>query len=201
MDTEHYLRYWGKAGAGGEFHLLAFHSLDVAACGQVLLQRHDPLRHLLAARLGLDEATLQASLIFMLALHDIGKFSYRFQLLRKDFPALYPDLPPERQYHPRHDTLGAILWLGLLEQVVLHRFVAESARSRRMETALGCWMSAVLPVVGAKADGFGPRLASREQEIRPATDGWYAPRLCAPRQPGPHAQGKLGPRRQAPLPR
>ncbi|WP_170829078.1 HD domain-containing protein, partial [Pseudomonas sp. 21C1] len=37
-----YFRYWGKAspeqGGSPAYHLLAFHSLDVAACGQHLLQ-------------------------------------------------------------------------------------------------------------------------------------------------------------------
>lgn len=141
MVTQSYLHYWGKAGAVGEFHLLAYHALDVAACGQILISRHTSLRHLLSARLVLDEATLRDWLIFMLALHDIGKFSYRFQCLREDFPALAPDLPPARQYHTRHDTLGAILWSGLLEQTVIERFVAESTPARPMRTALGCWMA------------------------------------------------------------
>jgi CRISPR-associated endonuclease/helicase Cas3 len=144
METHGYLRYWGKAAAAGEFHLLAFHALDVAACAKVLIERHDALRRLLALRLSLDEATLARWLVFLLVLHDIGKFSYRFQCLRKDFPALESDLPPARQYHPRHDTLGAILWSGLLEQTVIDRFVAESAPSRPIRTALSYWMASAV---------------------------------------------------------
>ncbi|MBK1633074.1 hypothetical protein CKO31_20420 [Thiohalocapsa halophila] len=100
MYTRHYLRYWGKAGAAGEFHLLAYHALDVAACGKTLLERHSPLRDLLRARLGLPEAMLCAWLTFMLVLHDTGKFSYRFQRLRQDFPGLEPNPSLETQYHP-----------------------------------------------------------------------------------------------------
>ena len=141
MDTRHYLRYWGKAGAAGEFHLLAYHALDVAACGKTLLERHAPLRHLLRARLGLPEAMLCAWLTFMLVLHDTGKFSYRFQRLRQDFPGLEPNPSLETQYHPRHDTLGAILWFGHLQRTVMERFVAGAARSRQTRTALGYWMA------------------------------------------------------------
>ncbi len=142
MDTQSYLHYWGKGGGQGEFHRLVFHSLDVAACGQVLLRRHEPLRHLLALRLGLDDTTLHAWLVFMLALHDIGKFSFRFQCLRCDFPELANDLPLGcRPYHPRHDTLGQILWSNRLEAVVLARFVMQPAQSRQLKSALGLWMA------------------------------------------------------------
>ncbi|WP_295542259.1 CRISPR-associated helicase Cas3' [uncultured Thiohalocapsa sp.] len=143
MDSQKYLRYWGKAGSTGEFHLLAYHALDVAACGKIFVERHERLRQLLAVRLGLNETMLGLWLVFMLALHDLGKFSYRFQCLRAEFPGLPSTLPQARQYHPRHDTLGAAIWFELLERIVVDRFVAESTRSRPLKRALGYWLQAV----------------------------------------------------------
>lgn len=47
--TPRYFSYWGKArrneaDAGEPYHLLAYHSLDVAAVGSVLLDQHPFLR-------------------------------------------------------------------------------------------------------------------------------------------------------------
>lgn len=136
-----YFDYWGKAGETGDFHLLVYHSLDVAACGTVLLERHAPLRRLLSIRLGLAQTSLSSWLTFMLALHDVGKFSYRFQRLRCDWPHDPNDPAADAPYHPRHDTLGAVAWLGLLERPVIERFVAEPMRSRQGKTALRYWIA------------------------------------------------------------
>ncbi|MGB1008258.1 MAG: HD domain-containing protein, partial [Thiolinea sp.] len=53
-----YFRYWGKAkpcAEGGQpYHLLVYHSLDVAAVGQILLQQNPAyLQHLIQLT-GLD---------------------------------------------------------------------------------------------------------------------------------------------------
>jgi CRISPR-associated endonuclease/helicase Cas3 len=83
--------------------------LDIAAVGQVLLQRHTALRQLLAERLGLPEDTLIAWHTFFLALHDIGKFSKRFQGLIQHWP----------NYTIRHDSLGWLLWRENLADYLL----------------------------------------------------------------------------------
>ena len=142
---EPYQAYWGKANQEGGFHLLSYHALDVAACGWVLLTRHGGLRARLLDHLDIDEATLVAWLTFMLALHDVGKFSYRFQCLKPDFPWLARSLPQDRRYSVRHDTLGLVLWQGALEDAVFGQFIAEQAdRSslRQLRTALDIWISA-----------------------------------------------------------
>ena len=85
-DMPAYFRYWGKAGKGEDaerYHLLAYHCLDVAALGEVLLRRHTSLCRLFTDRLGLNTTTFLAWHRFFLTLHDLGKFSYRFQGLRK----------------------------------------------------------------------------------------------------------------------
>lgn len=72
-------RYWGKARSksidGAQWHLLVYHSLDVAAVGKILLERHERLRRDIAKSLGLNEETFLAWMVFFLALHDLGKFA------------------------------------------------------------------------------------------------------------------------------
>lgn len=92
MALQDYLRYWGKAqppGANGvRWHPLAWHSLDVAACAEALLD--DPFRAVtirLGAMAGADPASARLLLIRLAALHDIGKFSIGFQA---KVPELFP---------------------------------------------------------------------------------------------------------------
>lgn len=111
-----YFRYWGKArkegGQGAPCHLLAYHCLDVAAVGAVLLERHGFLRARLAGMLGVSEAALAAWVTTLLAWHDLGKFAESFQQLE---PALRTEWWGEaviRHYDLRHDSLGFLLWHG-----------------------------------------------------------------------------------------
>ncbi|WP_262731048.1 CRISPR-associated helicase Cas3' [Alloalcanivorax marinus] len=104
--------YWGKArpasAEGAAYHLLPFHSLDVAAVGWHLLAPERPLALLLARRLDLPPTVLRSLLVFFLGLHDLGKFARAFQGL-VSMGALVPPLASCR-YTERHDRLGAVLW-------------------------------------------------------------------------------------------
>lgn len=76
--------FWGKARPPAERplpsrHPLIFHSLDVAAVGEVLIRRWPGLGRRLASALGLDNDLLAALLVRLLALHDLGKFAPNFQ--------------------------------------------------------------------------------------------------------------------------
>lgn len=110
---ESYYAYWGKAkpeDSGSErFHLLPYHSLDVAACGQALLSLPRFSLTPLANALGWTRQQVEALFVFFLSLHDIGKFSLNFQGLA---PNLSDALvgPGNRSYDVRHDTLGWWLW-------------------------------------------------------------------------------------------
>ena len=113
-DSDSYYLYWGKASPqsqdGERFHLLPFHSLDVAACGQMLLGLPSFSLKPLAEELGWTQAQVESLFIFFLALHDLGKFARAFQGL---MPDLSPDLVPadaSKRYGKRHDTLGWLLW-------------------------------------------------------------------------------------------
>ena len=137
-----YWSYWGKASREGAFHLLPYHALDVAACAHVYLEQHHPLRARLSQLLGIDEESLVRWTTFMLALHDVGKFGYRFQCLRSVFPGIASELPSATGYTVRHDTLGLILWDTVLREAVVDRLVPEASGRRTIRTALGYWMAA-----------------------------------------------------------
>jgi CRISPR-associated endonuclease/helicase Cas3 len=76
-----YYKYWGKADNEGNYHLLPYHCLDVAAVGMVWLELDSVLRTRIAYAIGMDkdDPSLAASINFFLALHDFGKFDIRFQ--------------------------------------------------------------------------------------------------------------------------
>ncbi|MGP9663105.1 CRISPR-associated helicase Cas3' [Halomonas sp. AOP22-C1-8] len=107
-----YHRYAGKALPGQSedaCHLLAWHSLDVAAVGWHLLAPERPLTKQLAAQLGIEPEPLRRLMVFLLGLHDLGKFSRAFQEVLK--LALDGMAPPQgKPYKQRHDRLGVLLW-------------------------------------------------------------------------------------------
>lgn len=111
--------YWGKADRSGEYHLLPYHSLDVAAVGVCLLRQSTTLQQLMAEALpGVEMRSHESWLVFFLALHDLGKFSEAFQSQRADLVLeLRGRAPlPDKIYTLRHDTLGWLVWRQVLEQ-------------------------------------------------------------------------------------
>jgi CRISPR-associated endonuclease/helicase Cas3 len=115
-----YHSFWGKTrrrddGSDG-WHSIAYHSLDVAAVGSVLL-RDNGLPRVVAA--------LHPLLLTLLAWHDIGKFTRPFQCKVETLwpPVLSPFRPTSVSYG--HDTAG----YGLLINPPLSE----------MTTSLDCW--------------------------------------------------------------
>lgn len=108
-----YYFYWGKAKPsdnGNSCHLLPYHSLDVAAVGWYLLAPDRPLAQRLSSELRLSPEALRRLFVFLLGLHDLGKFSRAFQgLAQLDIEGLVPAVP-RYEYTVRHDSLGALLW-------------------------------------------------------------------------------------------
>jgi CRISPR-associated endonuclease/helicase Cas3 len=113
-----YLSYWAKARKSSEheplvYHLLPYHLLDVAAVGYTLLEQDTRLRKRLATLCGMNEDALHLWLVFMLALHDVGKFSQQFQKMRDDIVTECFHQPSLRSISPQkihHTTLGYALW-------------------------------------------------------------------------------------------
>lgn len=106
-----YWRYWGKTSKTADsYHLLVYHSLDVAAVGWKLMQPTSLLCRRLASQLSVKPEWLQHWFSFLLMLHDIGKFARAFQNLA---PNLSPELVPYQGqcvYRIRHDSLGYLFW-------------------------------------------------------------------------------------------
>ena len=94
-------------------HLLAYHSLDVAAVGDVYLQRSPALLTWLAQQLGqTDLDATRAWVVFWLSLHDLGKFSTSFQGQRADLVEQLQGAIPASlgAAGVRHDSLGMVFW-------------------------------------------------------------------------------------------
>jgi CRISPR-associated endonuclease/helicase Cas3 len=76
-------RYWGKARPDvtgqASHHTVLGHSLDVAACAFVLVDRHPAIRRKLSPQVAIDTDATAISFAAVCALHDIGKLDTRFQ--------------------------------------------------------------------------------------------------------------------------
>ena len=79
--------YWGKTrqgepGGGDDYHLLCWHSLDVAAMGYWMVKRDIYGLAGYFRRLGINDIENAAQFFaWLLCWHDIGKFSRSFQQL------------------------------------------------------------------------------------------------------------------------
>ena len=93
------LSLWGKARQSDPgrppCHPLVYHGLDVAAVGERLLELHAGTTARLAARCGWEPNSLRRAVVFLLALHDIGKIARPFQAKRPDlWPAVLGPIDP-----------------------------------------------------------------------------------------------------------
>jgi CRISPR-associated endonuclease/helicase Cas3 len=155
--------YWGKADPAypleQKWHPLVYHSLDVAAVGVAYLEQSS----LLKSCCGLLNCSEQAFLswsAFLLALHDLGKFSEAFQSQRPDLilELQKRELNPTKIYSERHDSLGFWLWEEYLVDEVLLKIGIDD--SRNTHRSLKCWLLAVTghhgmpPKPSGNADSF-----------------------------------------------
>ncbi len=107
--SEPFLEFWGKAqpseGAAAGWHPAACHCLDVAAVAKALLHAHPAAaRHVAEACAWAPEAFIDTS-VFLIALHDIGKFSRPFQAKA---PQHWPSVlgPYRNEPGPHHTEAG-----------------------------------------------------------------------------------------------
>lgn len=166
-DREGFYRYWGKAGPAGDeagYHLLPYHSLDVAAVGSVLLREQEELLLGLAGFLGIHTDALRRWLTYLLAIHDVGKFADSFQNLRPDLMLALQGREAAASYVERHDTLGYRFCAGkggegaALE--VLTRPDLQQADPEDLRDLMKPWLSAV-----AGHHGRPPVLASAARPL------------------------------------
>lgn len=120
-----YFRYWAKTDRDDPspvpaHHLLPFHSLDVAACAQVLLSQEAGLRRRLARLLRMSEAQALNFSTFVIALHDMGKFAESFQNLNERLFEHLRGRASRVDNQIRHDSMGFLLWEKHLCQIAFH---------------------------------------------------------------------------------
>ena len=138
--------YWGKADPAcpleQKWHPLAYHSLDVAAVGVAYLE-HSSLLKSCCGLLNCSEQAFLSWSAFLLALHDLGKFSEAFQSQRPDLILeLQKREPnPTKIYSERHDSLGFWLWEECLVDELLPKIGIDG--SRNSQRSLKCWLLAV----------------------------------------------------------
>jgi CRISPR-associated endonuclease/helicase Cas3 len=151
-----FLRYWGKAkpnkeSSGAPCHLLAYHSLDVAAVAFCLTAPGSSRGQAIANALGVELSQFQSVFTFLLAVHDLGKFSQSFQALARPELELLrvPDATFSYDVPGGHAALGMLLWkrgatfkesksdvCGWPEQGPLSRYARRSLEAM-LETSFG----------------------------------------------------------------
>ena len=110
------LRFWGKAqpdnpDRGPRWHPLAYHSLDVAAVGGVLLATERGFGECFSRLLGLPREKSDALVRYLIALHDIGKFARKFQAKApQHYPDCFDDDPADIAAHYDHGAGGLRLF-------------------------------------------------------------------------------------------
>jgi CRISPR-associated endonuclease/helicase Cas3 len=116
IEQQSYHLFWGKSDrekssdvseeqSGISYHRLVYHLLDVAAVADQLLCQDMQLRKRLSNLCKMEENVLHWWLVFLMGVHDIGKFSGRFQYL---IPTLAEHIgaPTCKKPYVKHDTLG-----------------------------------------------------------------------------------------------
>lgn len=144
-----YLCYWGKTDKSTKniicnYHLLAYHCLDVAACGKYIIKNNIFNSCNILKECNISGTNAENWIIWFLASHDIGKFARGFQK--------YAEFPNSPLVSPvsgvsafeRHDSLGFYLWGKLFEawSSGSNEIIAgiEPENRARFESALNSWM-------------------------------------------------------------
>lgn len=155
------LSLWGKTRLQEvqQWHPLAYHMLDVAACADVLWQDHASVLRARAARAGIAPHPLKKLCLYLIGMHDIGKAADSFQKLLNNPCSDYHVQTPLKG---RHWQWSYGLFRGLLRTPV-HAIIQGDTRS------------AATPLLAAVSAHHGtplPRnstLTIRESDLSPAS--------------------------------
>lgn len=138
-------KYWGKTNRGDEnggddYHLLCWHSLDVAAVGYWMVKNDIYSIDNYLQKLGLNNSEQAAQFFaWILCWHDIGKFADSFQqLYRNDNLSIANDYLSEYEKIP-HASLGFWLWNHYLNDVP-ELLPPSALPPRKLRRAIGLWM-------------------------------------------------------------
>lgn len=139
-----YYQYWGKASKEEDaFHLLPYHSLDVAAVAQTLLAQNPAQLTALSKLADMENDIFKQWAVFFIALHDLGKFSKSFQNLK---PELFFELQQRRTESPyaiRHDSLGYMVWKSHIYQSLVEAACFNPPKPREILKPVDFWAMAV----------------------------------------------------------
>ncbi len=139
--------YWGKSDSTNSdafsYHPLVYHSLDVAACGQALLRARPGWLSNIDRVSGVPQSALIDWMTFLLAIHDLGKFSDGFQ---NKIPRLFEKLQ-KRKTHvtdtERHDVLGFVFCKNKLPEWFGGKFHEGEWDTDTLRDHLSPWLGAV----------------------------------------------------------
>ena len=106
-------RYWGKYNTddGLTWHLLAYHCLDVAAVGRELIRRDPQMFQKIAGTIPLRDEQICSLITFFLAVHDIGKFSGRFQGINPALQSHLQGTACRMPYSHHHTAMGMLAFM------------------------------------------------------------------------------------------
>jgi len=110
-------QYWGKTRKEywPHYHLLVYHSLDVAAVGNRILLHHPVLVHRISSALSINQDQVIPFISFLLAIHDLGKFSESFQGIAKELFLQINGREPGLCYQLHHSNLGVKIFEMLVD--------------------------------------------------------------------------------------
>ncbi len=115
-------KYWGKADKEGNYHLLVYHCLDVAAVGKVWLEKSPAFVKRAARICGISEKSFRELFLFFLVDHDLGKLAIGFQSLNLEIAVKLQGKVFKFPYSPRHDQRGYEMWNQNIAEYLLQSF-------------------------------------------------------------------------------
>ncbi|HAT7513060.1 TPA: CRISPR-associated helicase Cas3' [Kluyvera ascorbata] len=168
-------KYWGKSArgdknGGDDYHLLCWHSLDVAAVGHWMVINNIYCIDNYLQKLGL-QSTEQAAHFFswILCWHDIGKFAHSFQQLHLHTDFLSSEAPLRQYENISHSTLGYWLWNNYLSECS-ELFPLSTLSARKLRRTIAMWMPLTTGHHGRPPDAIQEVNNFRQQDKEAARD-------------------------------
>ena len=172
--------YWGKArpveDSATDWHPLAYHSLDVAAAMQALLELRPGLWQAVSQNCGLPPEEARRQLVIAAALHDIGKFAENFQCKVPELAHRLGHDPQRTWLTNGHGDVGYSLW--------------EKHHSDTVPDDFTTWMLAALSHHGTPVTQSAPLRSIMTPESEQAAKAFVASvmALLGPLSPQAHAK-------------
>ena len=104
---KNYWRYWGKADSENKlkYHCLVYHCLDVASVAATIIPRMGLAKYI-SKRLNRKYQTIESCIVFLCAVHDIGKFSNEFQGQLPELVKILRGISLNTAYQEKHWSSG-----------------------------------------------------------------------------------------------